>query len=78
MGKAMKRRITPADQYANAVRVLKRKMALDAERAAQTGKLAGFDFLRGDLHMHTTWSDGWGRPEEIAECLPTAFRRLRL
>lgn len=64
---ARKRRITPGDQYANAVRVLKHTMALEAQRAAETRKLVSFGFLRTDPHMHSLWSDGWGSVAEIAE-----------
>ena len=72
MSRVLRRRIAPADQYANAVKVLKRKMVFDAQRAAETRKLVSFGFLRGDLHMHTTWSDGWG---SVAEMVETAEAR---
>jgi len=42
-------------------------MAYDAVRTEETQRLVSFRFLRGDLHMHTTWSDGWGSVAEMAE-----------
>ncbi len=35
-----------------------------AARAQATGRLAGFKFIRGDLHMHTVYSDGRGSVDE--------------
>jgi len=66
MARELKRRLTPADQYASTVWILKLRMDMEAQRAAQTRKLASFEFLRSDLHMHSTWSDGRGSVAEIA------------
>ena len=36
----------------------------DAARAKATKKSVSFDFIRGDLHMHSVYSDGWNSVDE--------------
>jgi hypothetical protein len=45
---------------------------LDAARAAATARLAGFRYLRGDLHTHSLYSDGKG---SVADNQAVAQRR---
>ena len=40
---------------------------IEAARAGTLPDLVGYDAIRGDLHVHTTWSEGVHSIEEIAE-----------
>ena len=39
----------------------------EAARAKATRKAAGFHYIRGDLHMHTRYSDGSGTVDDVVE-----------
>ena len=42
-------------------------MSREAVRAEASRELAGFDYIRGDLHMHSVYSDGSGSVADMAE-----------
>ena len=60
MGRPVKRRVDPERRYQRLLGCLKARMQLDAERAVATRRLCSFNYVRGDLHLHTTYSDGSG------------------
>jgi hypothetical protein len=43
------------------------RMEREAARAKATRKAAGFRYVRGDLHMHTVYSDGSGTVEDMVK-----------
>ncbi len=64
MTNAIKKRYTAefmTDYYKN---IEGYKWAREAARAKATKKSVGFDFVRGDIHMHTLYSDGKGNVDE--------------
>jgi hypothetical protein len=73
MGKPIKRPLDTETRYRYVLLVAQRVMKhVDAVRAEQTRKLVSFDFLRGDLHTHSSYSDGRG---EVAESVETMKAR---
>jgi DNA polymerase (family 10) len=40
---------------------------IEAAKTGKLPKLAGYDSIRGDLHMHTSYSDGVNTPEEMIQ-----------
>ncbi len=65
MRKPVKQRRSAEDRYRFVERV-------DARRAEETRKGLSFDYLRGDLHTHTCYSDGFG---EVSESVATMSAR---
>lgn len=65
MGKPVKRYWTPQSRLDYIGRIVEAKMARDAARALTTKRLVGFNYLRGDLHCHTVYSDGAGSVKEM-------------
>ena len=73
MRKPVKQRRSAEDRYRFVERVARRVMErVDARRAEETRKGLSFDYLRGDLHTHTCYSDGFG---EVSESVATMSAR---
>lgn len=60
MAPSLKRNPTPKERLEYRRRVDGYKFEYDAARLESTRKLVSFRFLRGDLHTHSFYSDGWG------------------
>ena len=69
---AMKRVYSGDELHEHRKAIDARKFHYDAQRAAKTQALVSFQFLRGDLHTHSRYSDGKGT---IAENWATAEAR---
>ena len=67
MAKPVKRKLTDSDLLARRNGIDAIAMGREAARAKTTRKLAGFDYIRGDLHMHTVYSDGSGSVADMEE-----------
>jgi len=60
MSRPVKRKLSPKESLDYCRRVDGFKYEYDAARIAETKRLVSFDFVRGDLHTHSLYSDGWG------------------
>lgn len=67
MARPGKRKLTDSDLLARRKGIDAIAMRREAARAEATRELAGFDYIRGDLHMHTVYSDGSGSVADMAE-----------
>ena len=66
MARPVKRRRSAQDILAVHMRFNSHQIARDAARCAATRRLVSFPFFRGDLHVHTVYSDGMGTVDEVA------------
>jgi len=65
MAKPVKRKWTAEERLAQRERIEGFRFAREAERAEATRKVARFRYIRGDLHVHTVYSDGSGTVDDV-------------
>jgi len=67
MAKPVKRHWTAERRLEVRERIDGFRMEREAARAKATRRAAGFGYIRGDLHMHTVYSDGSGSVDDVVK-----------
>ncbi len=71
MRKPIKAPVNPEHRRKRMLGYFKARMQMDARRAAATRRLCSFTYVRGDLHTHTTYSDGSDTVADVVDIANT-------